>query len=52
MDDNIIVTCAGCGMRFEIPLWQFELDIEEGVDEWFCAVCYPDGYGIAIDGES
>jgi len=40
--DNVIVTCAECGIQFEIPRWMFEVDLEEEISEWFCTTCSGD----------
>lgn len=39
--NNVIITCTGCGEKFDIPQQMFDVNVEEeGRDcEWFCPTC-------------
>jgi len=45
-EDYVVLICANCGVEFLYPGWQFDIDIEEGEDECYCAACRVAGEGI------
>jgi len=38
---TVLVTCASCGEELHIPLWQFEVTVEEEgkYAEFYCSLC-------------